>query len=514
MAARGPAAFLNIIAKGSIAISKSRELPQYYLCEEEIPVNLEKDSSLDQEEPEPPQIKEEQVEVCTSHEEQQLLLKQETDNLTVTLTYEESDRSEAEPTNVQLQDQSQDQEGSGRESTGNAELRPKKRHHSNDGDNSSMSESHRNTAKADLSQQYVCKEEEILTDQQFFNHESNSSLDQQEPEPPQFKEELEERCTSQEEEWLELKQETDILSVTPTYEESELTSDQLLSQNSSVAERQEMEENLRDEESESTQNAKLKPNKRRKRNINHSNDVINESQFNADTGDQAVKCEVCGKAFMSYSELRAHCRMHTDVRSQLPVVTNIMEPETKKGARKKCAGKKKEKVEYDTGKRCVAWGCSNTCAMKGISTFLFPKDKAQSKAWSDGVKKIRADWMEPTKYSVLCSEHFTRDCFEEGPLMRAALGIDTKRPLQLKKGVVPSIFPKPQTITQPHAEPSGSRSAYAKRERKRKIDGMLSAQQEGMESSSLASFRGLHGQSDWHRHRYWHNTDRHSGAIQ
>ncbi|KAM4593225.1 uncharacterized protein PAE49_006214 isoform 4-T4 [Odontesthes bonariensis] len=226
------------------------ELPQYYLCEEEIPVNLEKDSSLDQEEPEPPQIKEEPVEVCTSHEEQQ-----ETENFKVTLTNEESDRSEAEPTNVQLQDQSQDQEGSGRESTGNAELRPKKRRHSNDGDNSSMSESHRNTAK-DLSQQYVYEEEEILTDQQFFNHESNSSLDQQEPEPPQFKEELEERCTSQEEEWLELKQETDILSVTPTYEESELTSDQLLSQNSSVAERQEMEKNLRDEESESTQNAK------------------------------------------------------------------------------------------------------------------------------------------------------------------------------------------------------------------------------------------------------------------
>ncbi|KAM4593651.1 uncharacterized protein PAE49_009016 isoform 2-T2 [Odontesthes bonariensis] len=127
------------------------ELPRHYLCEKEIPVNLEKDSSLDQEEPEPPQIKEEPVEVCTSHEEQQLLLKQETDNPTVTLTYEESDRSEAEPTNVQLHDQSQDQEGSGRESTGNAELRPKKRRHSNDGDNSSMSESHRNTAKGKAS---------------------------------------------------------------------------------------------------------------------------------------------------------------------------------------------------------------------------------------------------------------------------------------------------------------------------------------------------------------------------
>ncbi|XP_075324526.1 uncharacterized protein LOC142382483 isoform X2 [Odontesthes bonariensis] len=327
------------------------DLSQQYVCKEEEILtdqqffNHESNSSLDQQEPEPPQFKEELEERCTSQEEEWLELKQETDILSVTPTHEESEltsdqllsQNSSVAERQEMEKNLRDEES---ESTENAKLKPHKRrgrniNHSNDVINESqfnadtgdqavkcevcgkafMSYSELRAhcgMHTDLSQQYVCEEkEEILTDQQFFNHESNSSLDQQEPEPPQFKEELEERCTSQEEEWLELKQETDILSVTPTHEESELTSEQLLSQNSSVAERQEMEKNLRDEESESTQNAKLKPHKRRGRNINHSNDVINESQFNADTGDQAVICGVCGKAFMSYSNLRAHSGMHT-----------------------------------------------------------------------------------------------------------------------------------------------------------------------------------------------------------
>ena len=45
---------------------------------------------MNQEDPEPPQIKEEQEELCTSQEEEQLELKQETDVFMVTLTDEES----------------------------------------------------------------------------------------------------------------------------------------------------------------------------------------------------------------------------------------------------------------------------------------------------------------------------------------------------------------------------------------------------------------------------------------
>ncbi|KAI9528999.1 hypothetical protein NQZ68_015766 [Dissostichus eleginoides] len=37
------------------------------------------------------------------------------------------------------------------------------------------------------------------------------------------------------------------------------------------------------------------------------------------------------------------------------------------------------------------------------------------------------------KCSVLCSEHFTRDSFDESALLRAQMGIATKRTLILKK---------------------------------------------------------------------------------
>ncbi|KAM8743090.1 uncharacterized protein AB9X84_017532 [Acanthopagrus schlegelii] len=94
----------------------------------------------------------------------------------------------------------------------------------------------------ELPQQHVCKEEEVLSDQQLCNQERNSSLDQEDPEPPEVKEEQEELCTSQEGEQLVVKVETDTVMLTPAYEESghseaEPTSDhQLLSNNSHGAE--------------------------------------------------------------------------------------------------------------------------------------------------------------------------------------------------------------------------------------------------------------------------------------
>merc|ERR1711976_327233 len=79
----------------------------------------------------------------------------------------------------------------------------------------------------ELPQQYVCKEEEVLADQQLCNQERSSSLDQEEPEPPHVKEEQEElSITQEEEEQLVLKQETDTCMWTPTYEESEQSEDQ------------------------------------------------------------------------------------------------------------------------------------------------------------------------------------------------------------------------------------------------------------------------------------------------
>ncbi|XP_035859520.1 zinc finger protein 583-like isoform X5 [Sander lucioperca] len=236
------------------------ELPQQYVCKEEEVLSdqhlciQEKKSSLDQEDPEPPKIKEEQEELCTSQEGEQLVLKQETDTFMLTPTYKESDHSEGQTLNFNPDDdtlsaaekesldnmpvitsvvseatrdhqllshnfheaESQDQkEGNYGDSgsTRNAEPEPKKRRrksrsHTNNVDNTNMSEIHPNT-QTELPQQHVCKEEEVLSDQQLCIQEKKSSLDQEDPEIPQIKEEQEKLCTSQEGKQLVLKQETD-----------------------------------------------------------------------------------------------------------------------------------------------------------------------------------------------------------------------------------------------------------------------------------------------------------------
>ncbi|XP_051809108.1 zinc finger protein 436-like [Acanthochromis polyacanthus] len=116
-------------------------------------------NSLDQEDPQPPQIKQEQEEFCTSLEGEQFTVKQETDAFMVTSTYEESDHSDTEPNSVQLFShifpvaESPDQAGNKHLESGlsrNAELERKKRHKRNSNYNNnvdilSMSESHCDT---------------------------------------------------------------------------------------------------------------------------------------------------------------------------------------------------------------------------------------------------------------------------------------------------------------------------------------------------------------------------------
>ncbi|XP_033997800.1 zinc finger protein 664-like [Trematomus bernacchii] len=87
------------------------ELPQQHVCKEEEVFSeqqlciQEKNSGLDQEDPEPPQIQEEQEELCSS--EEQLVLKQETDDFMLTPTYMESDHSEDQTLNRSISDTQQ-----------------------------------------------------------------------------------------------------------------------------------------------------------------------------------------------------------------------------------------------------------------------------------------------------------------------------------------------------------------------------------------------------------------------
>ncbi|XP_041862029.1 zinc finger protein 829-like isoform X2 [Melanotaenia boesemani] len=84
---------------------------------EEVLVDQEllkqENSSSDLEEPDLPQIKEEQEEPCNSEDEEQLALKQETDTFIITPIYIQSDNSESEPASDRLVSQNSSEAESG-----------------------------------------------------------------------------------------------------------------------------------------------------------------------------------------------------------------------------------------------------------------------------------------------------------------------------------------------------------------------------------------------------------------
>ena len=75
--------------------------------------------------------------------------------------------------------------------------------------------------------------------------------------------------------------------------------------------------------------------------------------------------------------------------------------------------------------RCVAAGCSNTPS-EGISLYKFPTDPRLREKWVKQVRRTRAHW-NVTKYSFICSEHFTDDSFEVDSAIAASFGMDKKR---------------------------------------------------------------------------------------
>ncbi|XP_047194455.1 zinc finger protein with KRAB and SCAN domains 8 isoform X1 [Hippoglossus stenolepis] len=171
--------------------------------------------------------------------------------------------------------------------------------------------------RTELPQQHICKEEEVHSDQA-----KNSSLDQEDPEPPQIKEEQERLCTNQEGEQLVLNQKNDVVMFTPTNEEidhsgQEPKSDQLLSHNSPVAECQD-QRGSNDVDPGSTRDEESKREKRKRtrhNNTSHSDYVDNsfptKRHRNTHTGKKCSTCDICGKSFRFKSILVVHMRIHT-----------------------------------------------------------------------------------------------------------------------------------------------------------------------------------------------------------
>ncbi|XP_036953294.1 zinc finger protein 181-like isoform X1 [Acanthopagrus latus] len=200
-----------------------------------------------------------------------------------------------------------------------------------------------------LQHQHIYKEEEVLADQQLCDQERNSSEDQEDPEPPQIKEEQKDLCTSQEREQLVVKQESDNFMLILPYEESEHSEPEpksdhlLLSDNSHVAESQDQNEGKHGD-SGSSRNTEPEPNEghHKTRSPSTSVDKLNQSEVDCNsnrinkscsnvtfvgknlslkskfnirmrthTGEKLYSCKTCGKRFTIDSVLKIHMRTHT-----------------------------------------------------------------------------------------------------------------------------------------------------------------------------------------------------------
>ncbi|XP_047223753.1 gastrula zinc finger protein XlCGF48.2-like isoform X3 [Girardinichthys multiradiatus] len=142
----------------------------------------------------------------------------------------------------------------------------------------------------DLPQLYVCKDVEDPTKKLHSSHEGTSSMDQEEPEAPQVKEEQEEPCSSQDGEQLVLKQEPVQCLETPSHQnrdfpETEPNTSELGSHYSSL-------------QCDVCGKAfKSKYNSQRHRRVH--------------LGLKPFVCTICGKSFSQKHHLNGHIRIHT-----------------------------------------------------------------------------------------------------------------------------------------------------------------------------------------------------------
>ncbi|XP_051809033.1 zinc finger protein ZFP2-like isoform X22 [Acanthochromis polyacanthus] len=186
------------------------------------------------------------------------------------------------------------------------------------------------------------------------------SLDQKDPEPSQITEEPEELCINQQKEQIVLNQAIDTFLLTSAdkdsdHSELEPNSEQLLSSNSTVAESPH-EEGSKHVDSRSTRNAALKAKKSHNRESSHSNNVdkssLSGSHCDTATGRKSLKCDVRGKTFQNKYQMKKNDQIH-----------NSVKPHADNACRKKCNSRSLRKVHGITDKGDKRFSCE-TCGRR------------------------------------------------------------------------------------------------------------------------------------------------------
>ncbi|XP_037651573.1 zinc finger protein with KRAB and SCAN domains 7-like isoform X2 [Sebastes umbrosus] len=313
----------------------STDVQQLLVVKEEVPPEQpEWSSSLDQEHPEPPHIKEEQEELWISQEGEQLQGLEEADIKfpfsPVPVKSEEDNEEEPQFSQLhEIQTEHTETEAYGEDYEGSEPVRNSDpdTHFQPDTDDKTGDSSEPETDDNDYGmgsrpcstdvQQLLVVKQEVPPEQQEWS----SSLDQEDPEPPHIKEEPEELWTSQEGEQLQGLEEADIeFPFTPVHVKSE--DDEEKPQSSQLHQRQteQMETEADGEDCGGPEPARNSDTHLQPDTDDKTGDSSKpETEYIDDwketrprsTGEKPFSCSECGKRFGHSCNLKRHITSHT-----------------------------------------------------------------------------------------------------------------------------------------------------------------------------------------------------------
>lgn len=89
---------------------------------------------------------------------------------------------------------------------------------------------------------------------------------------------------------------------------------------------------------------------------------------------------------------------------------------------------------------CCVVNCSNNPQRnKNLSFHHFPNKKKHSAIHRAWLVKLKREKFVPTKHSVVCSDHFTENDYDQSSILKKKLMPSCKHKLKLKEDAIPSL---------------------------------------------------------------------------